>query len=114
MNETEARQLLALDEAASRRSLKKAYRRAMKASHPDLVDPDSPSHAEAITKTQRINEAYRLLGATLGSRESESFAYPAPGLSADEVRRRNRIEASAAWGTVILLVVVAIIVGLVQ
>ena len=113
MNETEARQLLALAVSASKRDLKKAYRRAIKASHPDLVDPDSPSHAEAISRTQRINEAYRLLGGTLGKREAEAFAYPAPFMSQEEVQRRNRTEAFAAWGTVILLVVVAIVIGLI-
>ncbi len=66
MNEVEARRLLVV-ENASPAELKEAYRRMVKRWHPDHFSSDSDSYAEAIRRTQHINEAYQLLaGKTAG------------------------------------------------
>ena len=68
MNEVEARQILSVEATASSSQLKSAYRRMLKRWHPDLFASDSASYPEAIRQTQRINDAYRLLGGNRGSR----------------------------------------------
>ncbi len=106
MNEAEARQLLAVRKTASRQELKTAYRRTQKTWHPDLFQPNSPSQLEAISKTQRINEAYRLLRGEDGRQWDGALEHPVTAY----YQRSARNEAIFIWCAVVLSVVVVIIV----
>ncbi len=72
MHESEARELLTVAASVSYPELKAAYRGALKRWHPDLLPSDSPSGAEAIRRTQLINEAYRVLRSERGSKDGGS------------------------------------------
>lgn len=110
MNEIEARELLALGESPSTEEIKLAYRRAIKAWHPDGHPPASASHAEAVGTTQLINDAYSVLSGKEVSRDASWSGDARTPWSVAEGRRNNRIEAVAAWGALILMVVVVIII----
>lgn len=110
MTEAEARQLLAVEETASRREVKAAYRRIMKTCHPDLIAPESAEYAEAITKTQGINAAYRMLGGRIKKRD-HVFHPPTP-LSEwywERAKARARLETTLIWAAVIPLAILVIV-----
>ena len=82
MNAADARQLLAVQAKASPSEVKLAYRRMIKLWHPDGFPSDSASYSEAISRTQSINAAYRLLERDDGSQELQQSDGQAPSAPA--------------------------------
>lgn len=112
MLESEARELLAVTPTASMREVKAAYRGALKRWHPDLFPADTGPSSEAVVRTQRLNEAYRLLVNEGGSPDANSQRATSAAPSWDGSTSwwaDHRFEVTLVIGCIVLIAASALI-----
>ena len=78
MDLKEARRLLEVDEHVTPTRLKAAYRDMMFVWHPDRFKAGSKVYKKAVSRTQRINEAYKALTASLDHPSSSTQSAQRP------------------------------------
>lgn len=118
MNDAEARQLLGVTEVVSPTELKSAYRNALKTWHPDLHQGEASTYAHAITRTQRINAAYEVLGGAGDATDDRNPAAPADLYLRWPVRRYYREDLLVwagnifVWGGLVAVIVITTMLDL--